>query len=121
MTALELVERLRRKTRFGDLLGRVELVISPLIVAYRRALPRPATRLAVKAIKDAVWGMIDVTAQELVVLDSPPLQRLRRIRQLGLTHLTRLLGTLGLNIRLGQCIKQNGCCGQFRPGRPTRK
>src|SRR5205807_6456918 len=45
--------------------------------------PTPET----KAVKDAVWGMISLTRQEVLVLDSPPLQRLRRIRQLGLGYL----------------------------------
>ncbi len=45
-------------------------------------------RSGAKAIKDAVWGMIDIRPREVVVLDSPPLQRLRRVRQLGLGYLT---------------------------------
>jgi HD superfamily phosphohydrolase len=38
-------------------------------------------------VKDAVWGMIDLSHREVLVLDSPPIQRLRRVRQLGLGHL----------------------------------
>jgi HD superfamily phosphohydrolase len=41
-----------------------------------------------KSVKDAVWGMIELQPREVVVIDSPPLQRLRRIRQLGLSFLT---------------------------------
>src|SRR5450755_4020509 len=88
MSASDLVDRLRKKLRFGDLLKRVEGVISPHLTDYVRDLPPQAAHSGVKAIKDAVWGMIDVSAQELVVLDSPPLQRLRHVRQLGLTYLT---------------------------------
>lgn len=41
-----------------------------------------------KSVKDAVWGMIELRPEEVAVIDSPPLQRLRRIRQLGLGYLT---------------------------------
>jgi deoxynucleoside triphosphate triphosphohydrolase SAMHD1 len=89
MSAADLVGRLRKKERFGDLLKRVDAVISPLLKDYVRdlSLPQPA-QSGVKAIKDAVWGMIDVSAREAVVIDSPVLQRLRHVRQLGLTYLT---------------------------------
>lgn len=41
-----------------------------------------------KSIKDNVWGMIDLGPCEVALVDSPLLQRLRDIRQLGLTYLT---------------------------------
>src|SRR5258707_401971 len=88
MSALELLDRLKKGKRFADLLERVEKTISPLLASYRRGLPVGPAPGGVKAIKDAVWGMIDVQPCECVVLDSPPLQRLRRIRQLGVTYLT---------------------------------
>ena len=40
-----------------------------------------------KTITDPIHGDIFVCVLELHVLDSPPMQRLRRIRQLGTTHL----------------------------------
>ena len=40
-----------------------------------------------KTITDPIHGDIYVCVLELHVLDSPPMQRLRRIRQLGTTHL----------------------------------
>src|SRR5215469_6659155 len=86
MSALDLVAVLRRRPYFADLLKRIDGSISPLLDSYRRNLRDG--RPGVKAIKDAVWGMIDVRPEECVVLDSPPLQRLRRIRQLGATYLT---------------------------------
>ncbi len=86
MSASDLVNGLKKGPLFSDLLARVDKTISPLIARYRRDMP--LARAGVKAIKDAVWGMIDVQPEECVVLDSPPLQRLRRVRQLGVTYLT---------------------------------
>ncbi len=40
-----------------------------------------------KDIFDFVWGTVNFTAAEICVLDSPLLQRLRRIRQLGLASM----------------------------------
>jgi HD superfamily phosphohydrolase len=41
-----------------------------------------------KSIKDSVWGMLDFSAFEMNLIDSPLLQRMRGIRQLGFTYLT---------------------------------
>lgn len=40
-----------------------------------------------KTITDPIHGDIYLTVLETLILDSPPLQRLRRVRQLGTTHL----------------------------------
>lgn len=40
-----------------------------------------------KVVKDIVWGMIELDATCVVILDSPILQRLRSIRQNGFTYL----------------------------------
>ena len=41
-----------------------------------------------KVIKDGLWGMMEFTTSELLLIDSPLLQRLRGIKQLGLSALT---------------------------------
>ena len=41
-----------------------------------------------KYIKDQIWGMMEFEPDELAIIDTPLLQRLRRINQLGLTFLT---------------------------------
>jgi HD superfamily phosphohydrolase len=41
-----------------------------------------------KVVKDPVWGMVSLTPLEITILDSPLLQRLRRIHQTGLVFLT---------------------------------
>jgi hypothetical protein len=56
-----------------------------------------------KSINDAVWGVVDLTAWEVLLLDTPLLQRLRGTHQLGMAHLvypgathTRLEHTIGV-------------------------
>lgn len=71
-----------------------------------------------KVIKDNVWGMIEVEPSSLRLLDSPLLQRLRGIRQLGLSYLTypsaehtRFVHSLGMYAvisRLLEVIKRDG-------------
>jgi len=39
-----------------------------------------------KEINDALWGTIGLTPAEVILLDSPLLQRLRYVRQLGVVH-----------------------------------
>lgn len=39
-----------------------------------------------KEVNDALWGTVGLTCAEVVLLDSPLLQRLRYIRQLGVVH-----------------------------------
>lgn len=59
-------------------------------------LLRPA-----KTITDPVHGDIQISTLEQMILDSEPLQRLRRVRQLGTTHLVYPGGlTRGSRIRL---------------------
>lgn len=40
-----------------------------------------------KSFSDPIWGVIELMPWEVVLLDSPLLQRLRGVRQLGLSHL----------------------------------
>jgi deoxynucleoside triphosphate triphosphohydrolase SAMHD1 len=42
----------------------------------------------IKAIKDHLWGMIEIEPQDAWLLDSPLFQRTRRVRQTGLTYFT---------------------------------
>ena len=56
-----------------------------------------------KTINDPVWGTVDVLPAEIAVLDSPMLQRLRGVKQLGMAYLVypgavhdRLEHTLGV-------------------------
>ena len=62
-----------------------------------------------KEFNDPVWGTVALQAQEVIVLDSPLLQRLRRVRQLGVAHLvypgavhTRLEHSIGVCHQVGR-------------------
>jgi len=43
-------------------------------------------RLGPKQIHDTIWGTISLRPLEVPILDSPLLQRLRQLRQLGVAH-----------------------------------
>lgn len=53
---------------------------------YVEEISNPNYLAARKEINDALWGTISLTPAEVIVLDSPLLQRLRYIRQLGVVH-----------------------------------
>ena len=55
---------------------------------YLNQLGRPPGRAKPKVIKDGVWGMIEVDPSSVRLLDAPLVQRMRWIKQLGLTYLT---------------------------------
>ena len=51
---------------------------------YNDTIERDGFHASDKDIFDFVWGTVNFSAVEICILDSPLLQRLRRIRQLGL-------------------------------------
>ena len=54
---------------------------------YIARISRPgAIGTSPKEVNDSVWGTIKLNALEVVVIDSPLMQRLRLIRQLGVVH-----------------------------------
>ena len=68
---------------FSDFTIRAERFVSQMLSSYR-----PADYREIKVIHDPVWGTIKFYPWELQILDSPLLQRLRNINQLGLAVLT---------------------------------
>jgi len=81
-----------------------------LLRSYIDALPPTSVKdYRTKEFNDPVWGTIVLQPEEVVVLDSPLLQRLRQIRQLGVAHLvypsavhTRLEHSLGVCHQVGR-------------------
>lgn len=47
----------------------------------------PSNTFRPKQINDAVWGTVELLPWEVAILDTPLLQRMRGVRQLGLAHL----------------------------------
>lgn len=60
-------------------------LLGPYIAEIQDAPTDEAPR-GPKEINDPIWGTVTLDPLEIVILDSPLLQRLRRIRQLGLVH-----------------------------------
>ncbi len=75
---------------------------------------RPGPR---KVVKDSIWGIIPLSSAECMIIDSPVFQRLRRVRQLGLSYLVyptagysrfeHSLGTLQAVQTVVSSIRQN--------------
>lgn len=88
------------------------------------ALPR-----APKEVNDPIWGTIKLSPLEVVVVDSPLLQRLRFVRQLGVVHWvypgaghTRFEHTLGVLHQAQQLINAiNLSSGEASGGQPINQ
>ncbi len=80
-----------------------------------------------KLLKDPLWGMIRIPRYLVPVVDSPIVQRLRRVRQLGLSFLvyptathTRFEHSLGA-LHLVQLVLKNAEMNQQGVDDPTRR
>jgi HD superfamily phosphohydrolase len=78
---------------------------------YIAYVQSPESNFAPKEINDALWGTIRLSPLEAALLDSPILQRLRFIRQLGVVHWvypgavhTRFEHTLGVLNRVQELL-----------------
>jgi HD superfamily phosphohydrolase len=88
VSARDAFERLKTEGVLPEVIAEIEEHVRPGLESYVEDRGPGRGPGENKALKDAIWGMIDLEGSEIVVLDSPPLQRLRRIRQLGLAYLT---------------------------------
>lgn len=70
----------------ADVESLAEQFSSEHLQAYTDALRSRGRALCRKEINDAVWGTVGLTPIEVALLDSPLIQRLRYIRQLGVVH-----------------------------------
>jgi len=70
--------------------AQLQVVLGPELQKYAERLRRPSHRPGAKIIHDPVWRTIRLEPCEVILVDSPLLQRLRRIRQLGLASYVRI-------------------------------
>lgn len=112
MSAFDTDETIEFSGTVSDYRGAVELWTEQLLRPYLNWLKGPGSgQRSAKQFNDAVWGTIVVQPQEVIVLDSPLVQRLRRIRQLGVVHLvypganhSRFEHSLGVMHQVSQLI-----------------
>jgi HD superfamily phosphohydrolase len=83
--------------------GEVERLTATWLSAYVQNVRTYRQRAFAKELNDPIWGTIRVSPAEVLILDSPLLQRLRHIKQLGVAHYvypsavhTRLEHSLGV-------------------------
>lgn len=91
--------------RAFDHIGFTEAYVDQLIATDK---DRP---LHPKVVKDNIWGMVELDGRSLRLIDSPILQRLRHVRQLGLSYLTyptaehsRFAHSLGMSCVVGHFL-----------------
>ena len=69
---------------FEKIRNEVDIFAERLLKDYTQNLSDRSSSSAEKEIFDAVWGPVEFNAGEIALLDSPLIQRLRKIKQLGL-------------------------------------
>jgi hypothetical protein len=103
----------------------IESLIEPWCEIILKNLDRARSRESFpKTINDPIWGVIELYPWEVCLLNSPLLQRLRGVRQLGLANLvypgachSRLehsLGVLEAAERMIRALERNARTPMFR-------
>jgi HD superfamily phosphohydrolase len=97
--------------------GQLQATLGKDIEKYVARLQRSTNKPAAKIIHDPVWRTIRVEPCEVIIVDSPLLQRLRRVRQLGLagyvfpganyTRFEHSIGVLHQTQRVIESIRRN--------------
>ncbi|MBQ8041394.1 MAG: hypothetical protein IJ274_16265, partial [Lachnospiraceae bacterium] len=82
MTYRELFE----EKEFQEIFLEIERYSNEKLNKYVEFLREQKLSRGGKEIFDAVWGNVEFSNGEIYILDSPLLQRLRGIKQLGLAH-----------------------------------
>ena len=88
--SLERIENLEARWRELGVFEDVEFAFDRIgfTEVYLNQLDPQSSHAKPKVIKDGVWGMVEVDPSSTRLLDGPLLQRMRWIKQLGLTYLT---------------------------------
>src|SRR4051794_15197468 len=74
------------KSTLSSFQREIELFVEGHLRDYIAQITKQSIPRAPKEFSDPVWATIYVTRFEIVIIDSPLFQRLRRIRQLGVVH-----------------------------------
>lgn len=92
-----------------------EIILRPYVENINKQLEN-SERLAGKEIFDPIWGPVEFNAGEIIFLDSPLIQRLRKIKQLGLASYvycnadySRFAHTIGVFSLAGQMANIIAC------------
>lgn len=78
------VYELLEKESFTRLRGEINIFTEKLLTEYTQDISENAIHSPSKEIFDPIWGPVEFNAGEILLLDSPLIQRLRKIKQLGL-------------------------------------
>jgi HD superfamily phosphohydrolase len=79
------IRALFETSHYSWLFDEVEVFAEEMLSKYTSIAEENISSYANKEIYDAIWGSIPFSAEEILILDSPLIQRLRRIRQLGMS------------------------------------
>jgi len=71
----------------GGTTADLQRLFGPPLREYSQQVRDRQWPLEAKVVNDSVWKTVRLDPWEVIVLDSPVMQRLRNIRQLGLAHL----------------------------------
>jgi len=74
------------RTEFPEFSEQIEIFAHDALDAYLTRIDAEPPREK-KHVNDPVWQTIGLNGTEVIILDAPIMQRLRRIRQLGVAHL----------------------------------
>ena len=111
----------------GTLDGVAELICERYLKSYlARIRDNGLIRLGAKQVHDPVWGTISLRPLEVVLVDSPLLQRLRHLKQLGVAHWvypgadhSRFEHTLGVLFQTQQLISAINRTGVTKYNQPV--
>lgn len=78
------IQEILEKSEFSTIRKEVDLYAETMLSQYIENLSDNYNYAEDKEIFDVIWGPVEFNAGEIVLLDSPVIQRLRKIKQLGL-------------------------------------